>query len=277
MALRKRRMFLGRAKGTNRSTKLTEDNAYCLLELIEGWWHIDDLRCPNGLKVNGVAVKRIKLMPDDEFVVGKYQFRITFKPLAYGSKKKKLVERKERQARTSEFAIPAIPDPGPNGRLVPVGGGSDHRLQHSPITVGRRSSCCVVLPDKKISGKHCKLTFIDGHWQVEDLGSRNGVRIEGRKCDEGWVLPGQRLTIGTLRFRLDYASFGPPPVVPDVYTDTNKSLLSNLGLSAQDFGDNDSDEFSNAERLRAHMTTRRDPKRAIAYLNHAEEATCQTS
>ena len=239
MALKKRRMFLGRAKGSNRSAKLSEENAYCLLELIDGWWHVDDLRCPGGLKVNGSAVKRIRLMPDDELILGKYRFRISFEPPQYGSKKKKVVARKQRQA-ASEPVLPAITTPQPNGRLVPVGGGTTHPIQHTPITVGRKPTCCIVLADKKISGKHCQLDFLNGYWHAEDLASRNGIRIDGRKCEDGWVLPGHRLTIGVLRFRVDYEGYGPPPVTEDnAVSNVKKSLLSNLGLSESDFSTTD--------------------------------------
>jgi len=248
MALKKRRMFLGRAKGADRSSKLSEENAYCLLELIDGWWHIDDLRCPGGLKVNRVASKRVKLMPDDELVIGKYRFRISFEAPQYEPTKKKYVERKHRR---DSQKLPVLSAPTPNGRLVPLAGGADFRLQEPTITIGRRPPCDIVISDKTVSGKHCQLSFLDGHWQAEDLGSRNGIRIDSKSCEVGWVLPGHRLSIGVVRFRIDYEGHGPAPYV-DTVSNPGKSLLSNLGLSEQDFG-NDSDD--DRSRRKPHNLT----------------------
>jgi hypothetical protein len=54
--------------------------------------------------------------------------------------------------------------------LVPPGGG----------TIGRSRDCDVVLEDTGISRRHAELRPTADGWTVQDLGSTNGVRVNGR-------------------------------------------------------------------------------------------------
>lgn len=47
--------------------------------------------------------------------------------------------------------------------------------------VGRSSQCDVVIPHEAVSRKHCQIEFKDGELYVTDLGSINGVSIDGQK------------------------------------------------------------------------------------------------
>lgn len=46
-------------------------------------------------------------------------------------------------------------------------------------TIGRSSSNAVVLSLESVSGVHASIDWIDGQWNVRDLGSRNGTFLEG--------------------------------------------------------------------------------------------------
>jgi transcriptional regulator with GAF, ATPase, and Fis domain len=61
-------------------------------------------------------------------------------------------------------------------------------------TLGRGGECGVVIPDDSVSRRHAELSF-DGAWRIEDLGSRNGTLIDGRRLAPGEV--GQ-LAIGSV-------------------------------------------------------------------------------
>ena len=64
------------------------------------------------------------------------------------------------------------------------------------VVIGRSSECDVVLPSDRVSRHHARL-FEDpfGRWILEDLGSRNGTWLEGRRVRAEAVLPGQGITI----------------------------------------------------------------------------------
>src|SRR6266446_5840020 len=66
---------------------------------------------------------------------------------------------------------------GPNGELVPVGGGDSIPLIRETLTLGRRESCDICLRVPNVSGLHCELSFRDGVWWLRDLGSTNGVKV----------------------------------------------------------------------------------------------------
>jgi hypothetical protein len=233
VALHKPRLFMGREKKSDTAARLSEQNAHCLLVLIDGWWHIDDLRCPSGLKVNGRVCKRERLMPGDEIAIGNHRFRISFQAPKHAFATRHSVAAKRGGMRGTESREPLVT--GPLGRLVPVGGGVDHQLTKTPVTIGRKPPCDVVIPAKTVSGRHCELSLTDGYWRVKDLGSHNGIRIDGRSCEEGWVLPRHRLSIAEHRFQMEYEGQGPQPIPDAPQADVRKPLMEQLGLSEGDF------------------------------------------
>jgi adenylate cyclase len=204
-----------------------------MLELIEGWWFVEDLRSPQGVRINGAACKRQKLAPNDEIEVGKHRFRIIYETPKYRFGRKSDGEFKAvyPPPRTAAPAASPSPPNGVLGRLVPLGGGPDFPLRKVRLTVGRKPPCDVIIERATVSGKHCELEFVEGHWFVRDLGSRNGTRIDGERVEEGWILPKGRVTIGDQRFQLEYQGVGPAPLGA-VAVRTDRSLLERIGLAA---------------------------------------------
>ncbi len=64
-------------------------------------------------------------------------------------------------------------------------------------TIGRDKSASIVLDDSQASRVHARLTPTDGGFQVEDMGSRNGVFVRGARIDAATLLPhGAKLRLG---------------------------------------------------------------------------------
>jgi predicted component of type VI protein secretion system len=124
------------------------------------------------------------------------------------------------------------------GELIPVGGGDPIPLLKKSLLVGRRESCDLVLRFSNVSAHHCQLTVNAGYWHVRDLQSRNGVKVNGVRCTEKLIQPGDVLSIAKHKYEVNYSSFdlgavGPPP--PDT-TDVDffsKSLLERAGLETR--------------------------------------------
>jgi hypothetical protein len=55
--------------------------------------------------------------------------------------------------------------------------GTTLALGTAPILIGRAPECTLVLEDDYASNRHAKLTFHQGAWLVEDLGSTNGTYL----------------------------------------------------------------------------------------------------
>jgi len=74
-----------------------------------------------------------------------------------------------------------------------------------PVAVlGRSRECDCVLDDPNISRRHAELRrSSNGDWQVVDLGSTNGVKVNGRLVDRSRLSPGDEVIIGTTRFTFD--------------------------------------------------------------------------
>ena len=51
---------------------------HCELTREDGWWYITDLDSKNGIKVNGVRLKRKLLAPKDAISIGTHRFIIAY-------------------------------------------------------------------------------------------------------------------------------------------------------------------------------------------------------
>ena len=82
--------------------------------------------------------------------------------------------------------------------------GLELRITKTPIVVGRvRENADLVIDHRSISKEHARLTRLsDGTWQVLDLGSANGIKVNGEPYSKSEVRGGDRLELGhvTLRF-----------------------------------------------------------------------------
>jgi pSer/pThr/pTyr-binding forkhead associated (FHA) protein len=90
------------------------------------------------------------------------------------------------------------------GELVPVGGGDPIPLMQNVITIGRRESCDICLKFQNVSGQHCELTFQDGYWMIRDLGSSNGIKVNGERTTRKPLRPGDQIGLATHKYTIQY-------------------------------------------------------------------------
>jgi len=119
---------------------------------------------------------------------------------------------------------------GPYGELNPVGGGDPLPLLKPRILIGRRPQCDIVLAFSNVSSQHCELEFTNGFWQIRDLNSSNGIKVNGERCDAKWLQPGDEIAIAKHKFTIQYqpAADAPPPDEED--DPLSKGLLERAGL-----------------------------------------------
>jgi pSer/pThr/pTyr-binding forkhead associated (FHA) protein len=96
-------------------------------------------------------------------------------------------------------------------RLVPLIAGSAPPVAlHRPVLlIGRHLECDVRIDSQKISRRHCCVAIAYDRVLIRDLGSRNGVRVNGRLVEEMRLHPGDELAIGPSLFRLEAESDDP--------------------------------------------------------------------
>jgi hypothetical protein len=79
----------------------------------------------------------------------------------------------------------------------------------STTLLGRRASCDVHIDDPRVSSEHAKVYWCSDRWELRDLGSRNGTRVDGRRLGAGArvaLAPGAVFFVYRWMFRLDDAS-----------------------------------------------------------------------
>jgi pSer/pThr/pTyr-binding forkhead associated (FHA) protein len=89
--------------------------------------------------------------------------------------------------------------------LVPVNQGKSIVLDKPIVLVGRHPDCdAVILNSRKISRKHCAVALVNNHFVVRDLGSMNGVWVNGVRVEtQSSVDFGDELMIGDVAFVLE--------------------------------------------------------------------------
>jgi hypothetical protein len=88
-------------------------------------------------------------------------------------------------------------------RLVALDEGPDIMLDRAMVVVGRHPACDARLDSLRVSRHHCCMMQESGEVVVRDLGSTNGIRINGQRVEMGRLRPGDELSIAHIRYRLD--------------------------------------------------------------------------
>jgi len=91
----------------------------------------------------------------------------------------------------------------PHGRGMLIFDGKRTVLGGERTTIGRSRECDVVIDDPNVSRKHAEVRRTIEGWMVVDLGSTNGVKVNGRRVREAVLSPGDEITLGLVR--LDFA------------------------------------------------------------------------
>jgi hypothetical protein len=104
----------------------------------------------------------------------------------------------DREARPLEPALD-------RGQALLVSEGRRNVLSGERVLVGRSRECDVVVSDPNVSRRHIELRRGERGWAAIDLGSTNGMKVNGRRIGHAELEPGDRITIGVtdLSFELD--------------------------------------------------------------------------
>lgn len=100
-----------------------------------------------------------------------------------------------------------------SARLVPLTPGTAPTipLQRPVLLIGRHPECDVRIDLPKISRRHCCVALAYDRVMIRDLGSRNGLRVNGLVIDEAMLRPGDEVAIGPILYRVEQ---DPPPSPP---------------------------------------------------------------
>jgi hypothetical protein len=82
------------------------------------------------------------------------------------------------------------------GKRMPVGAGG--------AVIGRSRECDIVLQDSNVSRRHAEIRPSGGDgWTITDLGSTNGVKVNGRPVSSAPLEAGDEIAVGTVDVRFE--------------------------------------------------------------------------
>jgi hypothetical protein len=108
---------------------------------------------------------------------------------------------------TSDRIAEPLREPDPRrGTAVLRVAGKTEILGSGGAVLGRSRDCDITLEDPNVSRHHAEVRPSGGSWTVRDLGSTNGVKVNGRRIDAARpqsLKPGDVVELGTSRITFD--------------------------------------------------------------------------
>ena len=89
-------------------------------------------------------------------------------------------------------------------QLVALTDGASILLDKPILLVGRHPESDIQINSRKIYRLHCRIAQVSDDLVVRDLGSTNGIRINGVRVVEGRLQEGDELTIGHNRYTVQW-------------------------------------------------------------------------
>jgi len=81
-------------------------------------------------------------------------------------------------------------------------------LEKRALVIGRNPDCDIVLNDRQVSRSHAQILWRDDHYEIKDLGSKNGTHLNGRDLIGSQPLhDGDEIQIA-LRYKLAFVDAG---------------------------------------------------------------------
>jgi len=196
--------------GRNESNTITLQNspevsrfhALLLRNPLQGY-ELVDLNSKTGTRINGQRIKpglNYAIGFGDEIGIGFYNMVLREEVIPDQPDDLNMPSLNKAETQTvilDSVAIPclSVSAPGLNRTYV---------LEHSPVTMGRSPECNLIINEPTISAYHALFRKTPSGWEIEDLGSRNGVYYRGTLIKNKLLADGDVLHISsdiTLTFR----------------------------------------------------------------------------
>ena len=82
--------------------------------------------------------------------------------------------------------------------------GTRFELANDKYSIGRQTTCDIVIADHNVSRVHAEIRVVHGTWQIDDRGSTNGTRVNGTVIVEPTPLAaGDVIAFGAVNIRFE--------------------------------------------------------------------------
>jgi hypothetical protein len=142
----------------------------------------------------------VLMTTDDDLAVGEFGIATRMVQQRSGRRQETPVIPTE-QGRTMVYRPTEPPDSEEAGEVARetvalVDGDTRHEITKPVAVLGRSASCDVRLADPNVSRRHAELRQQDTSWWIVDLGSTNGVDVNGTRVDRAKLDHGDKLRLG---------------------------------------------------------------------------------
>lgn len=149
------------------------------------------------------------LSPGESLALGRYTLRVESEAGPGRHSTKTLVYQvEERALRTTTKTVRLVDGPDAPREI---------ELEPRDYLIGQLAGCDIVLTDPYVSGRHARLFPRGDDWMISDLGSRNGVELEGKRVSEAYWMSGETVRLGQTSLQMN-AHKQVEPVAPDEET-----------------------------------------------------------
>jgi pSer/pThr/pTyr-binding forkhead associated (FHA) protein len=196
---------IGRKEGN--TIRLTERNVsrrHAKLLKSNGAFLVEDLNSYNGVKLNGRKIDgRASLKAGDQLGIGDYMLALQVESAEVADQSTAAIAAQApSDAATAMIAAPT--EPRPPARLVmltPPAPGAEFALSRERQRIGRAEDLPIWVNHRSISREHAEIVRDSEGFKLVDLGSANGVRLNGKDVETAPLQPGDVVELGQVRFR----------------------------------------------------------------------------
>ncbi len=189
---------VGRAEDND--VRLTERNVsrhHAKLERSSDGWLLTDLESYTGCYVDEQRISgQVSLGHDTRLRVGDYDI------LLYDDAQESIADR---DAMTVPAPLPSEPGGALPDRFVVLEGpheGAEYPLGDRRLLIGRGEECDIALNDTSVSRVHADIERDDsGRYKIGDLGSSNGVRVNGMEVQSTTLYSGDIVELGDVELQ----------------------------------------------------------------------------
>jgi serine/threonine protein kinase len=93
-------------------------------------------------------------------------------------------------------------------------GGKTIEIKDAETVIGRGEDCAVPIAETQASRRHCKIVKAGEGWELQDLQSRNGTLVDGKKVERLALRHGSVIQIGQTSLKFECIDAPPPPTLP---------------------------------------------------------------
>jgi len=187
---------VGRQDGN--TIRLTERNVsrqHARFTRSGGGYRIEDLDSYNGITVNGVRIDgAVDLKDGDRVGIGDYVIALRAEAQSPSVARASIT----RPSQAAGFGA------SPPARLVMISApapGAEFSMNKPALSIGRLEELDLCISHRSISREHARVTQKSGAFEIEDLRSANGIRVNGTGTKRSPLRSGDLVELGQVRFR----------------------------------------------------------------------------